>query len=352
MITLVSFLLGSTACPIPPIGPGGILDLSNILGKIDTTITNVSSDVDRWAATLGVLVSDLQGQGLTQAATYVRDTLQNGIARVGVEFRCNLDFTTNRVRQGLKALRDAITLAKGDATVSQEFDAFVCSATPDRISWREAPEAIALAGYDFKRENITAAAIDSDGNERDISFAINQASPYQLVVNLSSSGAAFPRACSKIKVRSRGSQISEIPCLVDCPPPPPPIVVPAKEVTLTNETQQCSDPTGFVGCRVDLDRGGACPDGFFRIEPFEVTRGASRGTTNCGDNGSGDWQNSPSPAGTYWQSSDKRDCAIHEHIGVGTWAFNNVFQTCRYVVRALRPEQITPVPGTPIGWCR
>ena len=341
---LPGLLLG---CPKPIFSPGGLLDLSGVLRSLDVTLTNVTSDGDRWIATLDALVRDLQGQGLTQAANHVRDILQNGIARVGVEYRCNVDYTATRIRQGLRALRAAIEHAQGDAVPPpEEYQPLVCSASPDRVAWQEAPQSISLAGYDFSRQSLSVAIVEPSGQEIDISFALTQSSPYQIMVNLSGSGAAFPRACAKIVVRWQGTAISEVSCLTDCPPAPPPIVIPPDEKIIINETHTCTDSM-LTGCRFDRHVDQACPDGYFRVDPFEVTRVAGRGKGHCGE---GD-PNTPGPYGSHWQSPNPSDCSIHEHIGLSGGTFNG-YLTCHYVVTARRPEQVIPRPAPVVGWCR
>lgn len=341
-------LAGSTvlSCGGPILNPGGPLDVSPILDRLDNTTTNISSDATRWVATLDALVQDLTTRGFTQAASYVRDTLQNGIARVGIEYRCNVDFTAARVKAGLKAIRDAIATLGKDTTPKVEFPSFVCTATPDRIAWPEAPQAIALAGYDFNRDAIKVAVVDRNGQESDITSAMTQSSPYQLLVNLSGAGAAFPRSCTRVVVRWKGNVLSEVPCLTDCPVGPGPVIIPAESKVVLSETHICGD-SALTGCRFDRFTQVACPNGFFRVEPFEVTRVAGKGTGNCGE---GD-QNSPSSFRTHWQSTSKSDCSIHMHIGLegGTWGGS---QTCRFVVTAVKPEQVIPRPSTPVGWCK
>lgn len=342
---LVALLFLNPACSSVT-GPGGLLDTTPITGRIDTALTNITTNGDTWVATLQSLVHDLQGQGLTSAATYVQDILQNGIARVGVEYRCNVDFTAERIRRGLTALKDAIIAAGNrDATpANADYPPFVCSASPDRVSWKEAPQVISLAGYDFSRTTMTAAIVDRGGAERDISPALTFSSPYQAGINLSSAGANFPQDCSKIVVRWQGKVISDVPCLVDCPSPPPPIIVPGDEKIVFDETRKCTD-SFLTGCRLDDDRGQACPNGYLRVEPFEVSKVAGNGEGHCGE---GD-PNATGPYSSHWQTSDPTDCSIHEHIGLkGTL---NGYASCRWIVKARRPEKVIPQPAPVIGWC-
>lgn len=326
----------------PHVGP---FDLSGILASIDNTITNVSTKGDTWVATLGVLVSDLQNQGLTQAAAYVRNTLQEGIARAGVEYRCDVDFTANRIRRGLEALKSALLVSHGDAVPGPgSYQPLVCSATPDKVSWQEAPQAVSLTGYDFVKEDLSVALVEQVGVETDVTTALTQSSPYEIAINLSGAGASFPRPCSSIAVRWRGTTISEVPCLTDCPPAPPPIVIPGERKAVLDETHQCTDSV-LTGCRFDRFAGNVCPDGFVRAQ-FEITKVAGKGPGHCGE---GD-PNVPGRFASHWQSADPADCSVHEHIGL-TGGYQH-FATCRFVVWAERPEKVVPRPAPEVGWCR
>jgi hypothetical protein len=338
---------GGTDCSVT--GPGGLLDLSPVLNRLDLAATNIGSDGDRWVGELDSLARYLVDNKLPEAATYIRDTLQNGIARVGVEFRCNVDFTARRVRQGIQALRDAIASAKKDTAASATFDPFVCTATPDHVAWAEAPQVVNFAGYDFRSELMSIVVVGRDGAPREITSSATQPSPYQFQVNLSGAGAGFPRDCARIEVRSRGTTISSVPCLTDCPPPPPPTVIPAKTVVMTQDTRTCNDAV-LTGCRADWYTQLACPNGYVRVEPFEVSRVAGRGNGNCGEDG-GDYQHRPGTYATHWQSADPHDCSIHEHIGLQGGTFNG-FQTCRFVVTAIKPQEVIPHPAPQVGWCR
>lgn len=346
-VVIVALALGATACPNmgPLVGPGGMIDTAEIGRQIDRTITNISTDTTRWGAELDGLARYLVDQKLTQAATFVRDSLQDGIARVGVEFRCNVDFTAQRVRQGLKALKDAILSAGSDATSTVEFPPFVCTATPPHIKWDEAPQSISLAGYDFHPSGIKVTVIGRGGQQTDISTALTQPSPYQLILNLSGAGAGFPRDCARVELRWKGAAISTLSCLTDCPPGQPPTVIPAQTRIVLDETHTCGDSV-LTGCRFDRDAGGACPNGFFRLSSFEVTKVAGKGSGNCGEGS----QNPSGGNNTHWQSSNTSDCSIHEHIGLSGGTLNG-FWTCRYIVTARKPEQVITHPPPQVGWC-
>lgn len=343
---ILSLAVGSSACPGSAFAPGGVLDPAPILNRIDLTLTNVSTDTSHWIAELQSLVSYLSNQGLTQAATYVRDTLQNGIARVGVEFRCNVDFTSQRLKQGLAALRDAFDKRRGDTSVATSFPPFVCTATPDHVAWKESPQVINLAGYDFHREAMSVVVVGRSGQISDISATATQPSPYQFLINLSGSGAAFPRDCARIEVRWQNSALSTVPCLTDCPPPPPPTIIPPVTQVVIDQTRQCVDSV-FTGCRLDEFFTQPCPNEFLRVDPFEVTRLSGKGPGNCGE---GD-QNELTHLGTTWQSSNPHDCSIHMHIGLQGGTFQG-FRNCHYVVSATKPEQVIRHPAPQVGWCR
>jgi hypothetical protein len=347
----VALAFGSAACPGPGpgpgpiIGPGGLIDTAAIGRQIDTTITNISTDATRWSTELQGLVTYLTDQKLPQAATFVRDSLQDGIARVGIEFRCNVDFTAQRVRQSLAALKSAILSAGKDTATTTLFPPFVCTATPQDIKWIEAPQVISFAGYDFHPTGISVLLIGRGGQTSDISTALTQPSPYQLTLNLSGAGAAFPRDCSRVELRWQGQAFSTLSCLTDCPPARPPDVIPADDKIVLDETHTCGDSV-LTGCRFDHDAGGACPNGYSRVSPFGNNKVSGKGTGNCGE---GD--QSPSGAlSTHWQTSNPADCSVHEHIGLSGGTIGG-FWTCRYVVTAHKPEQIIPHPPPQVGWC-
>ena len=51
------------------------------------------------------------------------------------------------------------------------------------------------------------------------------------------------------------------------------------------------------------------------------------------------------------QSADPHDCSIREHIGLQGSTFNG-FQTCRFVVTAIKPQEVITHPAPQVGWCR
>jgi hypothetical protein len=350
---VVALTLGAAACPAFSsgggagglVGSGGLVDTTEIGRQIDRTITNISTDTTRWSAELDGLARYLVDQKFTEAATFVRDSLEDGIARVGVEFRCNVDFTVRRVRQGLEALKEAILSLGGDTTSTTTFPPFVCTATPPDIKWVEAPQAISLAGYDFHPTGITVTVIGRAGQTTDITAALTQPSPYQLILNLTGAGATFPRDCARVELRAQGSLISTLACLTDCPPGEPPTIIPAESRIVWDETRTCGDSV-LTGCTFNSDVGGTCPTGYFRVTPIEVTKVDGNGSGNCGE---GD-QNAADPHVTHWQSANPADCSIHEHIGLAGGTFHG-FWTCRYIVTALKPEQVINHPPPQVGWC-
>ncbi len=339
--------LASATCGANCIGP-----IDNRVGdavvRLDTAITNLGTSGDRWMAELQALAGDLQHQGLTSAAAYVRDTVQNSIARVGIEYRCNVDFTLQRIRGSLVALRDAIRAVGGhDATPQpQPAKPFVCSVTPDRVSWKEATASLSFAGFDLSRGELTAVVVAPDQRVRNITSALTQSSPYQLVLNLSSAGAGFPLPCQHIELRlPSGAALSQVSCVEDCPPAPAPIVVPADEKIVLDRTLTCTD-SFLTGCRLDQSIGSKCPDGYQRKAPFDVGMVSSKGAGNCGEGN----QDPGSGLTSHWQSGNADDCAINAHIGVSGGL--NHQRTCRFIVRARRPEQTIPRPRPIVGWCR
>ena len=117
MKTLCVTILFAGACGpvVDPVVKPLETQLQNATNAIDYGIVSITTQSDLWRAQLGGLADQLLRSGMVQAAAFVRNTMFDGIARVGVEYRCDADYTSRRIREGLQELKGALLRTGGDA---------------------------------------------------------------------------------------------------------------------------------------------------------------------------------------------------------------------------------------------
>lgn len=344
----MTLLTAAPACgPIVCTTPGGCpVDLSGAVAAINNGIASITRAGDSWVAALDALHRDLIARDLPIAAGYVRDILEDGVAKVGLELRCDVDFAAQRIRSGLSDLKDAIVGAKKDARPTREYPPTVCFPRPDSIAWTLAPQAVAFSGYDFPMTGMTASVVTLNGQVEDVTGALTMQSKYELTLNLSPSGANFPRSCSRVVLGWHGTQVSAVPCLTACPPAPPPRVTPGFHGQQPF-TERVTDVL-LTGNKLEKDENFDCPDGSHRTA-LVVTRVSSKGRGNCGESGDASYNNR-SPGLTFWQSDDVNNCRFHVHAGIEAGLGN--FQQCSYVVQYAKDDVVEQLPAPVVGWCR
>lgn len=347
LLASILMLLGcpkSIVCTTPDC-QGGLIDLTGAIKALDDGIVNITNSGDAWVATLDQISRDLVDRGLPTAAGYVRDVLETGIAKVGLEFSCRVDFTADRIRKGLSDLKQALLNLNKDASPAVAYPPTVCSTIPDGVRWIEATQSVIFSGYDLSTADTTAVVIAADGSSSDVTPFLTKQSQYQMTVNLSPSGAAFPRSCREIVLNWHGNPVSSIPCLTACPPAPPPIVVPG--FSGQEEFFLQVEDSFLTGGKKESDFLFTCPPGSHRTELI-VQRVSSKGRGNCGESGDGTY-NDRRPGHTYWLTDEPNDCRFHGHAGIEAGLRN--FQKCSYIVRYVKDPETRPRPAPTVGWC-
>ncbi len=326
-------------------------NFDNAIDSVNDAITALTDQSDLWRAEIDHLADQLLNAGMTKAAAYVRNTISDGIAIVGIQYQCEVDYTARRIKDALVDVRQAIVAAHGDATPAQtQRPAFVCSITPREIAWQEAPSSLVFHGFDFQPANVSATIEESAGAETDVSTALTWNTAYEVTLNLSDSGARFPRSCVRLKLYSGGHMVSAVACTTSCPEAPPPTIIPAhRQMAQITTNDKCDGPgRGSMGCKFDDNYTRPCTDGYFREEPIEVHVTGGRGRRHCGD--SADQRPSSSGTNTRWLSDNPTDCSFHGHAGV-TAGYRH-YVTCQWIVWEQRPEQKIEHPRPVVGWCK
>src|SRR4030042_2306608 len=132
------------------------IDTADIIRAIDNAITALNQNSSEWQDIMNSLIADLQDLDSELASLIsveLQDLLDRGIAVVGAEFRCNVDFIGNRMRNALIRIKNRNF---GSDDVVPSLTPFVCNVVPstvDRILIPDRLNVLEFYGYDFDLDN-------------------------------------------------------------------------------------------------------------------------------------------------------------------------------------------------------
>jgi hypothetical protein len=189
---------------------------SKTLATLDKAINTLQGESTNWRKVLQETQENLVDEANSSIRNEITNLMENGIATVGIEGRCDADFIRNRTRQELVRTRNKLAQNLGVALLPENsLEPVVCHAVPSPINLGLPPESRLVAkwtGYDLDKSKVRVLLLN--GNEEiDVTSKLDQSSNYLFTLNLSpANGVGFSRQSNKILVKTvqEGKLISEV----------------------------------------------------------------------------------------------------------------------------------------------
>jgi hypothetical protein len=181
-------------------------DALNTLDDAISTLDNASAD---WQKVLQDTVAKLTDDAQSTVRNEVTNVMNRGIAAVGGEFRCDVDFLRVRVRQDLMRIR-----AKLLGLAVEPAEPTFCSVVPQFVDMSLEPNRrniITLFGYDFDAAPPMQVLLDNGTGTVDVSNKLDRQTHYHMTLNLGANGVPVTRASQKLLLKWQSRDISVIP---------------------------------------------------------------------------------------------------------------------------------------------
>ena len=167
------------------------IDTADIVRAVENAIESLNQNSAEWQSIMNSLIADLQGLD-SDLASLIRVEVQNlldrGVAVVGAEFRCNVDFIGNRMRNALLRIKHDHF---GADVVVPPLKPFVCAVVPatvDRILMPDRLNVLEFYGYDFDLDNVSLYVQEGNGTRENVSEYLDKLTHYHMTVDLSTHG--------------------------------------------------------------------------------------------------------------------------------------------------------------------
>ena len=177
------------------------MDAADIVRAVDNAIESLNQNSAEWQTIMNRLLTDLQGIDSSLASLIrveVQNLLDRGVAVIGAEFRCNVDFIGNRMRNAL--LRIKHDHFDSDVVVPP-LKPFVCTVVPssvDRILIPDRLNLLEFYGYDFDLDDVSLYVQIGSGTRENISEYLDKPTHYHMTVDLSAHGLELTNAHDKL----------------------------------------------------------------------------------------------------------------------------------------------------------
>lgn len=189
-----------------------VVDTRNqTLAALDDAMSSISQESQSWQSTLQTLTNKLADETQSTVKNEVQNLATRTIAATGVEFRCNVDFTANRVLQGLRRVKARFLGQTPDPILPH-----VCQVVPSAIDMNlptNRREKVDIFGYDFDEGRTQVFLQTRSGSRRDVTASLNRISHYQCVINLGSNGVTFDAQSDRLVIVNNGQELSNIPII-------------------------------------------------------------------------------------------------------------------------------------------
>lgn len=208
-VRLILLLILASACPHN--GPSASASIgldSKTRALLQDAIDTIDRQSTAWQQTLQKLERDLVADGQSTIANEVKNLLDHGVAAVGTQLHCTIDFIGHRMSQALTDLIDRLTGGHPAPPTPT-----VCQVIPSAVDLRIDPNRrnnVEYVGYDMD-PNMKMLLIDNAGRETDVSRYLTFTSHYEVQLNVAQNGVPFdPARSDKLSLRWNGREISAI----------------------------------------------------------------------------------------------------------------------------------------------
>ena len=164
------------------------IDTADIVRAVDNAIESLNQNSAEWQTIMNRLLTDLQGIDSSLASLIrveVQNLLDRGVAVIGAEFRCNVDFIGNRMRNALLRIKHDNFDSE---VVVPPLKPFVCAVVPSSIDRILVPDRLNLLeffGYDFDLDDVSLYVQRGSGGLREnVSEYLDKPTHYHMTVDL------------------------------------------------------------------------------------------------------------------------------------------------------------------------
>lgn len=184
------------------------------IAVIDRGINELGVASANWQDIMNTVIEELPEEVQSTITNEVSNLLQRGIAAVGAEFRCNVDFLRIRMRQGLQGVK--AKLLGGELP---PVEPHLCQLVPSAIDMsleQNRRNKIEFFGYDFDATNVQVF-LDNGSGEVDITRHLDRPTHYAMTLNLGASGVQLNAQSKRIILRWNGRNISTMAVIQSAP---------------------------------------------------------------------------------------------------------------------------------------
>lgn len=165
--------------------------VTRITRTIDNAINTLNQNSSEWQDIMNRLAAQLQGiddQLAQLIEVEVQNLLERGIAVIGTEFRCNVDFIGYRMRDALIRIKSEYL---GYDVALDPLKPYICEVVPtsvDRILIPDRLDVLEFFGYDFDLEDVKLYVENSNGGRTNVSQHLVKPTHYHMTVSLGPDG--------------------------------------------------------------------------------------------------------------------------------------------------------------------
>ncbi len=165
--------------------------VDKITDAIDNAVAELNQNSAEWQTIMNDLIQELAVID-DELASLINNDVQNlldrGVAVIGAEFRCNVDFIGNRMRDALLRLKKEYL---NSSTVVSTLQPYICEVVPssvDRILIPDTVDELEFFGYDFDLEGVKLYVEQSNGTRVDITEHLVKTTHYHMSIILGDDG--------------------------------------------------------------------------------------------------------------------------------------------------------------------
>ena len=229
--------------------------VNKIARTIDNAVDALNQNSSEWQDIMNRLTAQLQGidnQLAQLIEVQVQNLLDRGVAVIGTEFRCNVDFIGNRMRDAL--LRIKTEYLHSDVAVDP-LKPYICEVVPasvDRILIPDDLDMLEFFGYDFDLEDVKLYVEESNGVRTNVSQYLVKPTHYHMTVSLGPAGVQLTSQSNKFVLTCGFEDLSYVKIIQGTTDTA--TILPGKRTYVPPHT------------RGDLGFGGNGPEVFCRVE--------------------------------------------------------------------------------------